>query len=40
MHRVHAVLKRPEEGVGSGSTAVTDDCEQSCGCWELNSHSW
>jgi len=24
------------EGVGSSGTGVTDDCELSCGCWELN----
>lgn len=34
---LHHVLVRclwsPEEGIRS---LVTDDCESSCGCWELN----
>lgn len=28
--------RRPEEGVGSSATGVTDDCEPLCGCLELN----
>jgi hypothetical protein len=29
--------KRPEEGVRSPGTGVTDGCEPPCGCWEFNS---
>ena len=29
-------LQRPEEGVGSPGTVVTDDCEPLCWYWELN----
>lgn len=25
---------RPEEGVGSSGTAVTDGCKMPCGCWQ------
>lgn len=28
--------KRPEWGYGSSGTGVTDGCEPSCQCWELN----
>ena len=28
--------QRPEEGVRSPTTAVTDGCEPPCGYWELN----
>jgi hypothetical protein len=28
--------QRPQEGVGSSGTEVTDGCESPCGCWELN----
>lgn len=34
--RVH-LLWRPEEGVRSCGTGVTDSCEPPCGCWESNS---
>lgn len=27
---------RPEEGMGSPETEVTDDCELPYGCWGLN----
>lgn len=37
MHCVNAVPQRPEEGAGAPGTAVTDSCELSCRCWELNS---
>jgi hypothetical protein len=30
---LHVCLR---EGVGSSGTGVTDSCEPSCGCWELN----
>jgi hypothetical protein len=26
----------PEEGFGCPGTGITDGCELSCGCWELN----
>lgn len=29
--------KRPEEGIISRATEVTDDCEPPNGCWELHS---
>jgi hypothetical protein len=29
-------LLRPEEGVRSHGTGVTDGCESHCGCWEFN----
>ena len=29
-------LQRPEEGLISPETRVTDGCELLCGCWELN----
>lgn len=28
--------RRPEEGIGSPGTGVTDDWESPCGCWESN----
>lgn len=34
------VLRRPEEGIGSPKTGVTDSCEQSCGGWEQNLVPW
>lgn len=32
-------LLRPEEGVESVGTGITDSCEPSCGCWGLNTGS-
>lgn len=29
---------KPEEGVSSPVTGLTDDCEPLGGCWELNPH--
>lgn len=37
VYHMHAwCLQRPEEGVESGTGAVTDDCEPPRGCWGLN----
>ena len=37
VHRVlPGALRRPEEGVGSPGTGITDGCEPPCGCWESN----
>lgn len=37
---MHALCpRRPEKGVGSPGTGVTDGCE-SCRCWELNLSPW
>lgn len=36
VHYRHAWCpQRPEEGVVSPETSVTDDCESPGGCWEL-----
>ena len=34
---MHVCPQRPEEGIGSPGTEVTDNCKPPCGCWELNS---
>lgn len=31
-----APVEARREGIGSPGTGVTDGCESSCGCWELN----
>lgn len=33
---VFLVPKGSEEGIRSRGTEVTESCEPSCGCWELN----
>lgn len=36
MYHGPEVFWKPEEGVRSLVTGVTDGCELPCGCWELN----
>jgi hypothetical protein len=33
-HMCGQCLWRPEEGIGSPGTRVTDSCRTSCGCWD------
>ena len=33
---MHVCMQRPEEGIRSLGTGVTDGCELPCGCWEWN----
>lgn len=36
MQHIHVVLQKPEEGLESPGTGVTDGCEAPCGGLELN----
>ena len=37
VYHMHAwSLQKPEEGIRTPGTGVTDGCETPCGCWEFH----